>query len=877
MKQKLLLYVIAIVFQSQIFARDFQYSYKGQTITYTVLDEEAKTCKTKAGTSFSAGNQNPGSVILPSNPKDGEVEYTLLSIGDFSFSRIEGLTSMELPNTVIEIGKSAFQGSTDLQNVQLSDNLTSIGTLAFGACSSLNNIEFPGSLKSIGKRAFGGCSSLNRLELPENLIELSDGAFNQCSQLKEITIPLGIKTLDSSIFEGCTSLESVKMPEVEVIKYGAFQGCSSLSEIEFPNTLSSIEAAAFYGCSSLVSVSFPESIKNIGNSSFSGCRALTDLAFPNNELLSESITIGNGAFSGCTNLSYLILPKSISSIGTRVFEGCTSLSEVVIKDSNMPLILDYSSMNGIEFLFSECPLTNVYIGRSFNRESLDSTGEAYIPLSPFYYCRSIKKVSFGPLVTEIQEFLFDQSLALETINMTSSIKVIGRYAFRDCMSIVKVNLPENLENIMEGAFTGNSKLESISIPETTIQLGKIAFAGCETLNSVSITKVQYIEESAFINCTNIESVKIENLTDWASINFENKYSNPLCYGGKLILNSNEINELTIPNDINAINDYAFSGVSTLKKVNISDNIENIGVGAFEGCKDLETISIPGTVKSIGDNAFEGCLSLREAIIGNLESQTVENILYRDSQNHINGESVIGVSAFADCERLKRIVIGANISTIKNKAFGNCKNVSQVLSYSITPPIVESTSFDSDIEKFAELHVPVGYIDVYKESDVWNKFTTIIDDIGKIAPENISLNNSDVTLNVEESVKLIATVTPENATDKSITWSSSDEKIAAVDASGKVTAIEAGTAVITATSSNGLTASCTVTVKAKPSSIDGIEADEDSAVRVEGGNIIAPEGSEVYDLNGRRVTANGLRPGIYIVRIPGGKSVKILMK
>ncbi|MBD5241771.1 MAG: Ig domain-containing protein [Barnesiella sp.] len=134
--------------------------------------------------------------------------------------------------------------------------------------------------------------------------------------------------------------------------------------------------------------------------------------------------------------------------------------------------------------------------------------------------------------------------------------------------------------------------------------------------------------------------------------------------------------------------------------------------------------------------------------------------------------------------------------------------------------------------------------------------------------------ADVELTEGESTTLKAIITPENATDKSVKWSSSDETVASVDASGLVTAIKVGTATITATTSNGLTASCTVTVKAKSAGIDGIESETVSAVRVEGGNIIAPEGSEVFDLSGRRVSATSLRPGIYIVRIPGGKAVKI---
>lgn len=58
-------------------------------------------------------------------------------------------------------------------------------------------------------------------------------------------------------------------------------------------------------------------------------------------------------------------------------------------------------------------------------------------------------------------------------------------------------------------------------------------------------------------------------------------------------------------------------------------------------------------------------------------------------------------------------------------------------------------------------------------------------------------------------------------------------------------------------------------------IDGIEGtDASSSVRVDGNDIFAPEGSEVYDLSGRRVNPNGLAGGIYIVRTPDGKAVKV---
>ena len=80
--------------------------------------------------------------------------------------------------------------------------------------------------------------------------------------------------------------------------------------------------------------------------------------------------------------------------------------------------------------------------------------------------------------------------------------------------------------------------------------------------------------------------------------------------------------------------------------------------------------------------------------------------------------------------------------------------------------------------------------------------------------SISLNQSSLTLNEGQEQTLTATVTPDNATDKTLTWTSSDEHIAKVDANGKVTAVSKGTATIKATANDGseISASCAVSVK-----------------------------------------------------------------
>ena len=121
--------------------------------------------------------------------------------------------------------------------------------------------------------------------------------------------------------------------------------------------------------------------------------------------------------------------------------------------------------------------------------------------------------------------------------------------------------------------------------------------------------------------------------------------------------------------------------------------------------------------------------------------------------------------------------------------------------------------------------------------------------------SITLNKTSLTLAEGESQTLTATVNPDNATDKTITWTSSNKNVATV-ADGKVTAIAKGSATITA-SAGGKSASCSVSVQQK---------EEDTA----GPNIVSfdvsPKSVDVTD-NSQKVTftvhltdETGVKPG-----------------
>ena len=95
---------------------------------------------------------------------------------------------------------------------------------------------------------------------------------------------------------------------------------------------------------------------------------------------------------------------------------------------------------------------------------------------------------------------------------------------------------------------------------------------------------------------------------------------------------------------------------------------------------------------------------------------------------------------------------------------------------------------------------------------------------------ISLDRNSATIKEGEYITLVATVTPSNADNKSVSWSSSSDAVATVDASGKVTGVKAGSATITATAADGgMKASCALSVEAKLATSVTVEAKNVSAI------------------------------------------------
>lgn len=156
----------------------------------------------------------------------------------------------------------------------------------------------------------------------------------------------------------------------------------------------------------------------------------------------------------------------------------------------------------------------------------------------------------------------------------------------------------------------------------------------------------------------------------------------------------------------------------------------------------------------------------------------------------------------------------------------------------------------------------------------------------IPVSEISLDNTEVTLDKRTTLQLIATVLPEFCRNNTLTWTSDNEEVATVDENGLITTVDEGTATITATANDGsgVSASCVVTV----TFIDGIADVETSKVTVLAANgritVLGKEQDDtvsVYDTVGRLLyqgesdVIDVPRKAMYIVTV-SGKNYKVIV-
>ena len=127
-------------------------------------------------------------------------------------------------------------------------------------------------------------------------------------------------------------------------------------------------------------------------------------------------------------------------------------------------------------------------------------------------------------------------------------------------------------------------------------------------------------------------------------------------------------------------------------------------------------------------------------------------------------------------------------------------------------VTAKKSGTTTIKAYATAFIPYSTGERGTYGDIATCTVTVTEPATTVKATGVNLNKSSMSLTKGATQTLTATVSPANATNKNVTWSSSNTAVATVDKSGKVTAVKAGTATITAkTSDGGKTVTCKVTV------------------------------------------------------------------
>ena len=162
-------------------------------------------------------------------------------------------------------------------------------------------------------------------------------------------------------------------------------------------------------------------------------------------------------------------------------------------------------------------------------------------------------------------------------------------------------------------------------------------------------------------------------------------------------------------------------------------------------------------------------------------------------------------------------VGLNSTSITLKNIRNYKLTATVSPSNASNKTITWTSSNSNIAKVDQngnvTAVNEGTATITAKSNNGKTATCKVTVINpaSVAVSNVGLNSTSITLKNIRNYKLTATVSPSNASNKTIIWTSSNSNVARVDANGNVTAVNAGTATITAKSNNGKTTTCKVTV------------------------------------------------------------------
>ena len=508
---------------------------------------------------------------------------------------------------------------------------------------------------SPGSQAVPGLTT-GAIAIPEMLggyavTSIGNYAFNECSKLTSVTIPDGVTNIGNY----------------------AFRYCSKLTSVTIPDSVTSIGNDAFYYCSGLTNVAIPDGVTSIGNSAFYYCYGLTNLT------IGASVkNIGSSAFQNCNKLTSVTIPDSVTNIGYFAFNSCIGLTKVNISSISAWCGISFGSYNGNPLCYAhKLNVDGNLVTDLVIPDSVTSIGNY-----AFCNCSGLTNLTIGASVMNIGNYAFGSCSKLTNVTISDSVTSIGNEAFYYCSGLTNLTIGASVKNIGSRAFQNCNKLTSVTIPDSVTNIGNNAFNYCNGLTNLTIgVCVTNIGNSAFYGCSKLTNVNISSISAWCGISFGSDNGNPLYYAHKLYVDGNLVTDLTIPDGVTSIGQYAFYNCKSLTSVRIPDAVTAIGRDAFFGCGDIfDTTTNPGFILLDGwivgvNQTFVGGLSLRRNFRGISDGAFSHGMI---TEVTIGDEVTrVGQAWFADCTTLTNVTLLSGVTCIEESAFQNCASLARI--------------------------------------------------------------------------------------------------------------------------------------------------------------------------------------------------------
>ena len=432
---------------------------------------------------------------------------------------------------------------------------------------------------------------LKVLDIPDKIDGVTINGIGEyaicwCYNLVSLTIPNSIKSISNNAFYACENLTT--------INYYA-TNCNNLTNGNNVFTDAGRETSG-------ITVNIGENVQVIPDYLFCSVRIQFETAEISATIKevnfigdSKCTRIGDYAFYSCLGMVSIDIPASVVTIGTEALAS-KNITEINVSENNE----FYSSINGILFNKDQTTLIQCPVGKTL---CVIPSSVAYISSKAFSECTNLTNITFesNDNLKRIGDFAFNKCEKLENIEIPSSVNFIGKSAFSRCNSLVSITIPENVWKIGSYAFSNCSAL--LQVKFNAFACYDFSHQEDSYLFAWSGTATDGLTVIIGANVTRIPSYMFY-ASDYSRINRVVFESNSTCESiGYRAFDSCPLTEIELPNSILSIGESAFNNCTQLESVILSNNLTTIADFAFSNCVKLESIIIPISVTNMGSYVF----------------------------------------------------------------------------------------------------------------------------------------------------------------------------------------------------------------------------------------------------------------------------------